>query len=197
MQTQGQSGFSLIETMVSMTVVLLVMAALAGLLIQNSKINMSQQMAAEVQANARNTLAMVMAKLRTAGWDPSDADIPNVIFDDDYTDDFEEIEVFADLDGDGITTGDGEQILIRYDYVNEHVSWRSSATADEFTVLSINISNDEDRDGNREWMFVADDLSNPTRITIQLTARSPRPDPTTGRFLTYSVSSDIYLRGSE
>ncbi len=71
MQARGERGFSLVEFLVSVTVLVLAMIGLASLLIQNARINKSQQMAAEAQANARNTLSMVVQKLRSAGWDPT------------------------------------------------------------------------------------------------------------------------------
>ncbi len=41
-------GFSVVELMVSLTVLLLITGGLAGLMLQNSRINKSQQMVAEV-----------------------------------------------------------------------------------------------------------------------------------------------------
>ena len=67
----SQKGFSLVEMLVSMAVLTLALSGLASLLIQNARINKSQRMAAEIQANARNTLSMVVQKLRSAGWDPT------------------------------------------------------------------------------------------------------------------------------
>ena len=190
MNMQNQRGFSLIEMLVSITVLLLVMTGLASLLIQNSRINKQQQMTVEAQANARNTLSMVVQKLRSAGWDPGNHGIGTLNLDPDTSDSISEIEVFADLDGDGATDKDDEQILIRH--VNNQVVWRREPTA-AFIVLSDNISNDADGDGTIEPMFVNDAVP-PTRITVQITAQSPAPDPVSGDFIRYTVSSDVVLR---
>ena len=66
-----QRGFSLVELMVSMAVLLLALAGLAKMTIESSQINRAQQMTAQVQANARNCMTMVVQKLRSAGWDPA------------------------------------------------------------------------------------------------------------------------------
>ena len=70
----GQRGFSLIEMLISLTILLAAMAGLAGMLIQNSRINKSQQMQVEVQANARSSMELDGGpSLRSAGWDPMNA----------------------------------------------------------------------------------------------------------------------------
>jgi prepilin-type N-terminal cleavage/methylation domain-containing protein len=193
--TRRQSGFSLIEMLISLVVLLAAMGGLASLLLQNSRINKQQQMTADVQSNARNALSIVVQRLRSAGWDPNAAGFTPVVTDTDTTDTIAEIEVFADLvePPDGLTNGLDEQVMIRH--VNDQIVWRRRA-ADPFEVLAINISNDANGDGTIEPMFVPDVTPNPTRITVQITARSPVVDPVSGDFIRYTVSSDVVLRSS-
>lgn len=195
MRERAQSGFSLVEMLVSMTVLMLALGGLTSLLIQNSRINKGQRMAAETQANARNTLSMVVQKLRSAGWDPRNSGtFPAVNTDADLTDDVSEIEIFADLDEDTFTNSQDEQILIRHLGSSNQVVWRlSNDVSDPFDTVSANISNDADGNGTPEPMFVPN-ANPPTRITVTVTARSPAPDPTTRRFIRYTVSSDVVLR---
>ncbi|HXV75365.1 MAG TPA: prepilin-type N-terminal cleavage/methylation domain-containing protein [Candidatus Polarisedimenticolaceae bacterium] len=189
-----QRGFSLVELLVSVAVLVMALGGLASLLIQNARINKAQRMTAEVQANARNTLSMVVQALRSAGWDPTNMGVPTVNLDPDTSDDVSEIEVFANLNEDPDTDDAGEQILIRHLGSTREVVWReSSDTTQPFIVLSSNISNDADGDGTIEPMFVPD-ANPPTRVTVQITAQSPAPDPTSGEFIRYTVSSDVVLR---
>lgn len=191
---RNQKGFSLVEMLVSVTVMMLALSGLATLLIQNARINKSQRMAAEVQANARNTLSMVVQRLRSAGWDPTNAGLATINLDSDTSDANAEIEVFADLNEDGDTLDAEEQTLIRHLGASGQVVWRpTSDVNDAFIVLSGDISNDADGDGTIEPMFVHD-TTPPTRITVQITAQSPAPDPTSGEFIRYTVSSDVVLR---
>jgi len=190
----NQKGFSLIELLVSLAVMTMALSGLATLLIQNARINKSQRMTVEVQANARNTLSMVVQKLRSAGWDPTNAGLPTVTLDTDTSDANAEIEVFADLNEDGDTLDADEQTLIRHVGASGQVAWRpTSDVNDPFILLSGGISNDADGDGNIEPMFVPN-ANPPTRITVQITAQSPAPDPTSGEFIRYTVSSDVVLR---
>jgi prepilin-type N-terminal cleavage/methylation domain-containing protein len=194
MHVRSQNGFSLIEMLVSITLMLLVMTGLASLLIQNARVNKAQQMTVDVQSNARNTLSMVVQKMRSAGWNPMDAPtVGTVVTDPDLSDLVSEIEVFADLDEDSQTNSVDEQVLIRHS--GNQVSWRRTNNPnDPFVILATNISNDADGDGVPEPMFVPDQTPNPTRITIRVTAQSPAPDPTSGDFIRYTVSSDVVLR---
>ncbi|MEE8411202.1 MAG: prepilin-type N-terminal cleavage/methylation domain-containing protein, partial [Acidobacteriota bacterium] len=68
--TGRQRGFSMVEALVSLTVLTLAMTGLFSLLVHNSRLNKSEQMKAETQANARNVLSIIVMKLRSAGWDP-------------------------------------------------------------------------------------------------------------------------------
>ena len=191
MRSRREQGFTILEVLISMFVLVVAMGMLASLLIQNARINRSQQMTAEVQANARNTLELVVQTLRSSGWDPGNNAINVVTLDPDTTDAVSQIEVFIDLDADGVTDKANEQILIRHN--NGLVEWRRTLGGN-FTTLSPNISNDADGDGNIEPMFVPDDTTTPTMITVQITAQSPDPDPTSREFIRYTISSDVVLR---
>jgi len=188
-----ERGFSLVEVLVALLVTLAIMAGLFSLLIGSSELNKSKRMTMNAQANARSTLSLLVQKLRSAGWDPMNAGIPALTLDPNLSDSVSQIEVFADLDMDGDTDGNREQILIRHR--NGQVEWRSSNDVSApFTVVAANISNDVDGDGVVEPMFWPDSTTNPTRITVRVTAQSPMRDPLTGDFIRYSVASDVVLR---
>jgi prepilin-type N-terminal cleavage/methylation domain-containing protein len=194
MSVRSQRGFSLIEMMISMVIMLLAMGGLASLLIQNAQINKAQRMTAEVQGNARNCLAMIVQKLRSAGWDPgSSGSIPTVLTDQDLSDSISEITVYSDLSDpfNGDHADLDEEVLIRHS--GNQIVWRRDASS-AFVVLATNITNDADGDGTIEPMFVPDATPSPSRITIQITAQSPLPDPTSGEFIRYTISSDVVLR---
>jgi prepilin-type N-terminal cleavage/methylation domain-containing protein len=191
----GQRGFSLVELLVSMTVLVICVTGLTKMTVENSRINRAQQMTAQVQANARNCMSMIVHKLRSAGWDPLNADLPMVTWDPDLTDGISEIEVFADLDRNGAINGLDEQVLIRH--VGDRIVWRrSNDLTQPFDVVATHISNDADGDGVTEEMFAPIFHSGPAadRILVQITARSPVPDPMTGEFIRYTVRSEVALR---
>ena len=188
---RAESGFTLVELLVSLALLSMVLGGVAGLLVQNSRINRAEQMSAEVQSNARNCLSMIVQVLRTAGWDPRNAGFAAVALDPSPTNTNNYIEVFADLNEDGDASDAGEDVIIRW--AVDRIEWRTDPSQ-PYVTLSDSISNDADGDGTAETMFVADSMTNPTKITVRITARSPVPDPRSGQYIRYTVSSEVVLR---
>jgi len=188
-----EKGFSLVEMMISTAILLVVMTGVAGLLVQNAAIARAEQMSAQLQTSARSCLAMIVQVVRSAGWDPRDLGFAPLALDSAPTSTSNFIEVFADLNEDGDLLDIDEAVRIRWD--GTRIEWRkSSDVTAPYVVLSDAISNDADGDGTPEAMFVPDSLTTPTSVTIRITARSPVPDPRTGEFIRYTVSSEVALR---
>ena len=190
-RTSSETGFSLVELTVSLGLLSMVLGGIAGLMVQNSQINRAEQMSAEVQSNARTCLSMIVQALRTAGWDPRNVGFAAVALDPSPTTTNNYIEAFADLNEDGDTNDAGEDLIIRW--AVDRIEWRTDPSQ-PYVTLADSISNDADGDGTAETMFVADSMIHPTRITVRITARSPVPDPRSGQYIRYSVSSEVVLR---
>jgi prepilin-type N-terminal cleavage/methylation domain-containing protein len=188
---RAETGFTLVELLVSLALLSMVLGGVAGLLVQNSKINRAEQMSAEVQSNARTCLSMIVQALRTAGWDPKNAGFAALALDPSPTTTNNYIEAFADLNEDGDTNDAGEDLIIRW--AVDRIEWRTDPSQ-PYVTLADSISNDADGDGTAETMFVADSMTHPTRITVRITARSPVPDPRSGQYIRYSVTSEVVLR---
>ncbi len=194
-----QRGFTLVEMLVSLTVLSLAMTGLFSLLVHNARLNKSEQMKAETQANARNVLSIVVQKLRSAGWDPLGTDLfAGLTLDTNTGDTIAEITVRGDYHTAGTPgTPDGlaDQVdeVIVFRHTNNTIIWDND-DGGTFEVLAINISNDADGDGTIENMFVPDSTTDPQQITVQITARSPVIDPITRDFTRYTVTSDVYIR---
>jgi hypothetical protein len=179
--------------LMALLVTSLIATALAGLMIHNSRINKAQQLFAAAQLNARGSMELIVTKLRSAGWDPINAGIDNVETDPIPGDAVSQIEIFADLDEDGVTTSDGEQLLIRH--VDDRIELRRTGDPSApFSIVAVDISNDADDDGVIEPLFRPDDPIDPEVVTVQVTARSTAPDPRTGKFIRYTLRSDVALR---
>ncbi len=188
-----QAGFSLIELLVSLAILLLSLSALATLLIQNARTNRAQQLTLATQAAARNSLSVLVPVLRTAGWDPRNAGLPAVSLD--TSGDGAWIEVFADLNEDGDVSDADEDVFIRFQ--GNKLEWRKTGDVSQpFVTLAEDISNDEDGNGTPEPMFVPDSLVHPTKIAVRITARSPVLDPGTGQYIRYTATTDVLLRGN-
>jgi hypothetical protein len=184
---------------VSLTVLVVAMTGLGTLLVHNSKLNKSEQMKAETQSNARNTLSVIVQRLRSAGWDPLGSDSFATITPDTNTSDtIAEITMRTDYHTPGtLGTPDGlaseiDEIVV-FRHANNAIIWDRDDDGN-FEILAIDISNDADGDGTIEDMFVLDDVTSPTRVTVQITARSPVVDPITRDFTRFTVRSDVIFR---
>lgn len=191
MLPRREQGFSLVELLVTLTILVTILAGLAGMLVQNARVNKSVRLAAEVQTSARSCVSLIVQKLRSAGWDPKLAGIPVVALDTIPGDGISEIEVFSDINADGATTGADEQVRIRH--TGSIVEWRRSA-AGSYSTLAVDVSNDANGDGVVEPMFTPIPNVNPNRIRVQVTATSPVPDPVTKQPIRFTVRSDVLLR---
>ncbi len=193
MRTRDQRGFGLAEMLIGLLVLSLAATALTTLMIQNSRINHAQQMLVDLQNNARSSMELITGRLRSAGWDPLNSGLALLGFDPDPSDGVSQIEIFADHDEDGATTGDGEQVLIRH--IGDRIEWRVNGDGTSpFSTIATGISNDADGDGVVEPMFAPDDAIDPRAVTIRITARSAAPDPRTGQFLRYTLTQEVTLR---
>jgi hypothetical protein len=148
-------------------------------------------MAITAQADARNCVTLIEKTLRTAGWDPKNAGFTGIVLQSPANAANNQIEVRADLDEDSATTSPGEDVTIRLSGTT--LEWNASGS---YSTLSPNITNDADGNGVPELMFTPDSTTNPTRITIKVTARSAAPDPRSGQYIRATVTTDVVLRGN-
>ncbi len=187
-----QAGFTLVEMLVSLAVLSLAIGGIAPLLLDSSRLNRSQQMAMAVQADARNCLELATSAIRTAGWDPLKTGFSALTLNASDPASADHIEIFADLNEDGDTSDDGEDVLIQLN--GTQLEWRKS-TGGTLVVLADGVTNDANGDGTAELMFTPDSTTAPTKITVKITTQSPSRDPRSGQFIRYTVSDVVALRG--
>ncbi len=194
--TTRSDGFSLLEFMLAVALLLLLFAGLAPTLIQSAQMNRSQQLAAEAQGNARACVTLITERLRSNGWDPRQLGVPPLTLGPISGGGTDSIAVFGDLDENGTlnnAAGSNEAVLIRHQ--GDRIEWRRGA-AGTFETLAENITDDADGDGTAEPLFVPSPLANPRVIIVRVTARSPTPDPRTGDFARFTVISEVVLRNN-
>jgi prepilin-type N-terminal cleavage/methylation domain-containing protein len=189
----GQKGFTLLEMMISLCLFCFCVIAIATFLLDSTRLNRRQQMAMTIQADARNCLEMVTNVMRSAGWDPRKAGFTAVTLNAIDPASADHIEIRADLNEDGVISAADEDVLIRLN--GNNLEWRKTAGG-QFVVLASDITNDENGDGNAEMMFTPDSVTNPTKVTVKITAQSPVPDSRTGKYVRYTVTDVVALRGN-
>jgi type II secretory pathway pseudopilin PulG len=201
----NQRGFTLTEILISFALLMVGLVAAASVLVTGAKVNQAQQLTVDVQSTARNTLSVIVQALRSGGWNPRNVNTIDkaVMLDQNLGDRISEITVYADLSADGDLNDDGETLKISHDPVHNRVEWvRFPDTETDLDKkkprpIGVHITNDEDGDGTPEPMFAADNTTDPTRITVKITAESPVRDLATGRYIRYTVKSDVLLRRNE
>jgi len=192
MTPRGDEGLTLVEMLVALAVFSVAATGLASMLVGSVKINKSQQMAISAQSDARNCVSVIEQTLRSAGWDPTNAGFTGIVLQSPAQASDNWIEIRQDIDEDSATTSVGEDVTIRLNGTN--LEWKTS-TAGSFVVFAPNITNDADGNGTPELMFTPDSTTNPTRITVKVTARSPVPDPQSGLYIRATITTEVLLRG--
>jgi len=191
MTPSAERGFTLIETLVSVAVFSVVATMVASTVLDGAKLTKTEQMTIAAQSDARNCVSLIEQVIRTAGWDPRNSGFAGIQMQSPAQPANNWIQIFADLDEDGATSSNGEDVTIRLNGTT--LEWKKS-TAGAFEILSPNITNDGS--GVPELMFVPDSAINPKRITVKVTARSPVRDPRTGQYIRATIATDVVLRGS-
>jgi type IV pilus assembly protein PilW len=200
-----ESGFTLVELLIAMLISLLLLSAISAAFISQRKAYDVQEQINEMVQNARAAMDMISREVRMAGYDPSGAMQKT---DPAYADfvgipyDTSQLEVVADLNGDGETDGATSD-----DDANEDVVYKFYDSTDPNYPNQI-----KRKTGNGYFQPFAENIQafsfayldssgNPTattgnirQIRITIKARTSKPDPNysaNGGYRTYELVSLI------
>ncbi len=110
----NEQGFTILELVVALTISLILMGiAVKIFLVQQKAYNVQGQLS-EMQQNIRAATDMIVRESKMAGYDPTDLGFVGIGNNSSAT----SIQILADLDGDGLTTGANEDITYSYDAVD-------------------------------------------------------------------------------
>jgi len=113
-----ESGFTLVELLISMTIGLIILAALSSTFLMQRKIYDVQEQIVEMVQTARAAMDMMTREIRMAGYDPTGAGFDGITYNAD------QLQIRADLNGNGNTDSTGNpNENIRYAYYDEHSSY--------------------------------------------------------------------------
>ena len=110
-----ESGFTLVELLIAMTIGLIILAALSSTFLMQRKIYDVQEQIVEMVQTARAAMDMMTREIRMAGYDPTGAGFDGITYS------TSQLQIRSDLDGSGSTDGTNENI--RYAYYDEHSSY--------------------------------------------------------------------------
>jgi type IV pilus assembly protein PilW len=182
------AGFTLIELLVSMAIGLVVIAAVAGTFTAQTRQNSAEEQIAQMQQNVRGALDLMLREIQMAGYKPAGGTFNGI-----QTSTSTTLRIKLDLDSTGVETdGTTDDITYTFDSSSGLITRTlnnggSSATlADNITGFTFAYS---DANG-------ASTTTNTSvrRITINITARTAKPDPSytsNGGYRTYQLSADI------
>jgi type IV pilus assembly protein PilW len=181
-------GFTLLELMVSMSIGMVILAAVTTTFMSQTKIYNAQEQTNEMQQNARGVLDIITRELKMAGYKPNGGSFNGVTYS------TTQLMVQADLDSSGtISTSStaNEQITYVYDSANQRItravgSGSAQILADNITAFTFNYL---DSSGTSTAIS-----ANIRQVSINITATTAKPDPnytSNGGYRTYTVSATI------
>jgi type IV pilus assembly protein PilW len=110
-----ERGFTHIEALVAMGIAGIIIAAITMTFITQQKLYHAQEDLTEMMQGTRAAMDMMSREVRMAGYSPT-----NAIFDG-VTYNTTQIQIKADLNGDGNTTGQNESVVYSYDAANHQI----------------------------------------------------------------------------
>jgi len=202
----NDTGFTLVELLIAMTIGLIILTALSSTFLMQRKIYDVQEQVAEMVQTARAAMDMMSREIRLAGYaptgyiptggtmqrsDPTGTNFVGISYN------AGQLQIRADLTGDGNTNGSNEDIIYTYDATDLQID-RNTGSGDQpfaeniqsFTFVYLKA------DGVTEITTSAenDDIR---QIKITITARTAKPDPdytANGGYRTYTLTSYITPR---
>ena len=136
----NSAGFGILEVLIALAIGLIVIASLGTAFLSQSKAYGVQDQVVEMVQTARAAMDIMGREIMMAGYNPSKtpgfAGIP-------YNANPSVIDIYADLDGDGSTTGTNEHITYAFNPStfqitrNTHTGGRSQPFAENITAFSV------------------------------------------------------------
>jgi type IV pilus assembly protein PilW len=188
------SGFTLMELLVSMSIGMVVLAALAKTFTVQSRQNTAEEQVAQMQGNARAALDLMVREIQMAKYNPAGTAFSSAYG---VTYSASQLVVKADMDGNGtISTSSGsvEDIIYARDAANNYITRKLGSGTAEIVADNITAFTFAYYDANGSAVTSSGNSGNIRKVTINITARTAKPDPSytsNSGYRTYQISADI------
>jgi type IV pilus assembly protein PilW len=188
MTTLNNQGFTLMELVVSTAISMLILGAIAGTFMTQTKFYNAQEQVNEMQQNARAAMDLISREVKSAGYKPTGAAVVGVAYS------TTELRIRADLDGDGaINDTSDEHLVYTFDNANQQIKRAYGVVGATPEVLANNVT---------AFTFNYLDSTGATtttqadirQVSLGITAQTAKPDPsltTNNGHRTYSLSNLI------
>ena len=194
---RSSSGFTLMELLVAMTISLVVLASVTKTFTVQTRQNSAEEQIAQMQQNVRGALDLMVRELQMAKYDPAGTAFPTGIYGVTYS--ASQLQIKADMDSSGAldtaTSGSVENIIYAYDSANLRITRQlgsggtAQIVADNVTAFTFAYY-----DANGIAVTSSANSGNIRKVTITITARTTKPDPSypsNSGYRTYQISADV------
>jgi len=186
----SEKGFTLVELLTAMVPSLIVLGAVTSTFIIQERSYEQQAHIVEMQENVRAGMQMMTRELVMTGYDPTSAAGAGIVSANDSS-----IRFTMDLNGDGDVSDSNEDVTYALDASDKQLT-RKSTAIDTATPLAENIQGLSFTyyDSNNGITSIVGKIR---RITIQLTAKTCKPDPnysSNNGYRTRTLTSDVSPR---
>jgi type IV pilus assembly protein PilW len=184
---RAESGFTIIELLIAMAMTGIVLAPIFTFAIDQRHYLATQEQASQMVQAARAAMDLLTHDIDSAGYNPTGAAFNGVTYD------ASQLQLRADLDGDGSTDDADEYILYTYDASARQLR-RNAGDGDEAVASHVTAFTFEYLDTNGNPTTVS---ANIRQLRITITARTAKPDltyATNGGYRTYMLRSVITPR---
>lgn len=194
MKNDRASGFTLMELLVSMSIGMVVLAALAKTFTVQSRQNTAEEQVAQMQGNARAALDLMVREIQMAKYNPAGTAFSSAYG---VTYSASQLEIKADMDGNGtVSTSSGsvEDIIYARDAANNYITRKLGSGTAEIVADNITAFTFAYYDANGSAVTSSGNSGNIRKVTINITARTAKPDPSytsNSGYRTYQISADI------
>lgn len=185
-QKKGK-GYTLIELLVSMAIAMVVLGALSGSFISQTKAYNAQENINEMQQNARAAMDLMAREIKMAGYDPTGASFAAVV-----TFASDQFRFVADVDKDGDTTSateENEDITYSFDAANNQLLRDDANDGKAAMVVAENITALSFEYLMADGTTTATNSGEVRFIKITFTAQTDKIDPNTGTHQTYPATA--------
>ncbi len=115
-QKNKTDGFTLVELLVATCIFLVVITALSATFTMQHKTYALQEKISEMTQGGRAAMNMVSTEVRQAGYNPMQITMSGIPYS------ATQLQLFADLNGDGVTSDSNENIIYTYDNQNLRIN---------------------------------------------------------------------------
>lgn len=186
----GAQGFSLVEMLIAMAVGMVVLGAMYGVFNIQSKTLGNQEEIVAMQQSVRAGMDMMAREIGMAGYNPAGATFAGVTYD------TLQLRIMADLNGDGDTGDENEDIV--YKYYDENSAYpyqiKRKTGGGDFQPFVENVQSFTFQYLKSDGITTAATSAEVRQIRITITGRTAKPDSSysaNGGYRTYTLTSVI------